>query len=454
MTFNEEKAAHFAEFRVLTATYQDPDIIDEKGLSEDMFSSTTSKSIFRQLEYLYRNKFDINEHSLQEALLKEGITDSLFAKGISDAERESNIDDALKDISNHNREIRLKNAVQELVDEVNKESGRSIDRVRDLAAKAEEATLDDDQKKRSLTMKEWGEKHEEEFSKRRNGKLYPFYDDILDDLIPEGAAPGSGTLLVAASGMGKSAYALHILNQRINLNAPTGYFSFEMGLVSSYDRLLSKRLEKPFIKFVNIKDEAEWQELNKEVTAERQKLDNVKNFFISEDPLLSINDIKTEIRKFQAKIGQRYCVIIFDLMTMIKEFSDGDNMAQKIEVATNKLNAISKELGFHYIGLAQVGRSAEDTKITDIDDIERCRPTRNSVKNSNAMLERTRGTVYLFRPRFYADAYLTKEEAESIDDVIEIGLLKLNNGKIKRHHVLYIGDHFGIEPIANEEDYE
>ena len=128
---------------------------------------------------------------------------------------------------------------------------------------------------------------------------------------------------------------------------------------------------------------------------------------------------------------------------MIKEFyDDGSNMAQQIERAVNKLDILAKELGFHWVGVVQLNRSVESDKVLTEQSIEKLKPTRSAIKNSSALLERARWAITVFRKRYFADLYLTEEEAERIDDVAEIQLMKANDESISRRYMRFDGPTF------------
>ena len=207
---------------------------------------------------------------------------------------------------------------------------------------------------------------------------------------------------------------------------------------------------------LEFKDYESWQSIKEAIDLEAEQLKKVGNrFAISENPNMSLHDLKQEIRKFQIQIGQTYCIVIIDLLTMIKDFSsvhNGLGLAQEIELAINKLNAMSKELGFHYIGVVQLNRTVESDKVIDLDDINKLRPTRSSIKNSGALLERARWCISLFRPKYYADTYLEKEDAEQLDDIVEIGLLKANNSQTGKKFMMFDGNTFSLTQVEYNSD--
>ena len=193
-----------------------------------------------------------------------------------------------------------------------------------------------------------------------------------------------------------------------------------------------------------------------QVEQERQVLDSNPLFRFCEDANVSVSDLKKSIIKFQEQIGQKYCIVVLDLITMIQDFvntKSGLGMPQTIELAINKMNALSKELGIHYIGTAQLNRAGESTSVTDPEDVLRFRPSRHQVKNSSALLERCRYVVSLFRKKYYLEQYFgDDEEIMDCEDIVELQILKQNNGKTPRRCELFDGSTFSMTYKPDDEN--
>ena len=255
--------------------------------------------------------------------------------------------------------------------------------------------------------------------------------------------------------MGKSSYVLNLINNLINRDIPVLYFSLEMGKIDTYDRLVSIRTQIPFKNLVNPEDPSEWASYKDRIEEEHEVLSKHVKFRFCDDPEITLNDIESYIRKFQADIGVQYCIVVIDLVTMVQDFasvSNGVSLANQIEFAINKLNAIAKTCGIHYIGIAQLNRKVEEDKVRDPEDIPKLRPNRAAIKNSNALLERCRYVISLFRPKYFADTYLSVEEFPEIaemEDIIEVGVMKQNNGMTGRAECKFDGETFTVAPIEN-----
>jgi replicative DNA helicase len=383
--------------------------------------------------------------SITESTAESGqyITD--IVKVLKDYKRTT----AALDHLDHIKDVLSKNNV--LTPEITQELRENFD-----AAEEQVLRNDEDSVKRVMDLKEWGDQWAEDFKLRTNGKRYYFSEPVLDELVVDGPAPGTGGLLVAQSGMGKSTMVLKLVNGFINAEIPCMFFSLEMGSIATYDRLLANRLQIPYTEIVNPPDTETYQAIFDQVQQERQLLDNNKLFRFCEDANVSISELKKSIIKFQEQIGQKYCIVVLDLITMIQDFvntKSGLGMPQTIELAINKMNALSKELGIHYIGTAQLNRAGESTSVTDPEDVLRFRPSRHQVKNSSALLERCRYVVSLFRKKYYLEQYFgDDEEIMDCEDIVELQILKQNNGKTPRRCELFDGSTFSMTYKPDDEN--
>ena len=288
--------------------------------------------------------------------------------------------------------------------------------------------------------------YHQRIEERKNGEVYSFHNKIFDELITEGPTPGHGGIIGGSTGMGKSTLCLNLVNDLINADVPVLYCPIEMGLENTIDRLVSLRTGYPFKDIVRIgKTREPNNELEAEILHEIDSLTVHPNFAILNKADLNMKSLKSYIKQFQAKLpGRKYCIVIIDLLLMIQDFYDasGSNMAQMIEKAINKLDILAKELNFHWIGVVQLGRAAESDKVLSEQSIDKLRPTRTSIKNSNALLERARWAITIFRKKYFADLYLSEEEAAGIEDVAEIQLMKANDEEIARRYANFEGRTF------------
>lgn len=450
-------AASIASIRVLNKIVHDPTQIDKLGLDSKLFNLKTV-DYFNAIESLYRDRAEISETSVFQRMTRDGADGDLGVIGSF-----FNFDDGTKDVSDAIADMKAERSAFKFNESVNDFTATysKIERL-DSAAKQkikealidlEEQVSDDETEKLVKYLPDIKDKYLKEFEKRKDKKPYIFNDEILDSILEDGPVPGEGGLITASTGMGKTAYALNVMDHLYNAGVPVMLFELEMSDINTMDRWLALRTGIPYKEIKHPRSEDDYMAVRKELDKEFNRMEiNNERWAICEKATLSLADIRRESRKFQMKIGQKYFILLIDLISMIQDFTTpekGLTLAGQMETAINRVNAMCKELGCHWLGLVQLNRTVEQDKVMDLDDIDRLRPTRAAIKNSGALLERARYCLSLFRKKYYAEAYLTPEEAETLEDIIEVGLMKASNAAVGRRFMMFQPEIFKCTPLVN-----
>lgn len=452
------------EFRLLKGLYNNPELFDNPSITSELFDSKSTLHIYEALKNLKERsiKFSkeslLQEYSILDLNASENIVEVISSE--KDAEKiddPKDIIDQLKDYKRRRDADAILEQAQKILDSSPRITDEVRDSIRELALKAEEtlgSSSNEDKVNKVMNMIEWCEMHKESFTQRRQGKQYYFRNYLFDELLEEGPNPGEIGLIASVTGSGKSTICENLFNSLIEFQIPCMYFSLEMGAIPMMDRLVALRTGIPYKELKNPEDK--YEELKKTIEEEYARLEACELVRFSQMPDLTINRLEQEILTFQKVTGMKYMIIMIDLLSMMPDFANffnGATVATGIEFELNRLNAVAKRTGVHIIGTIQLNNKAAESSssITCIDDLQKLRANRAQVKNSNAWLERARYTIVTFRPRMYAQLYLTQEEVDMMDDVIELMLAKVNNdeaGKVTKG--LFVGKCFKIEPI--EED--
>lgn len=453
------------EFRLLRALYNNPILFDDPTINRDLFDSNSTKHVYDAIKNLKdRNiKFSkeslLQEYSILDLNASENVIDIVSSdKDVEIVEDPKDIVDHLKDYKKRREAKAILKQAENVIDSSPRITPEIAESVRDLAIKAEDALDTDsseDDVNKVMTLEEWCEMHRESFSQRRLGKQYFFRNYMFDDLLDDGPQPGEIGFITSPTGSGKSTVCENLVDRFMEFKIPCMYFSTEMGAIPMMDRLLSMRTGIPYKELKN--PEENFENIQRRIEEEYEKLSSNELAMFSQMPDLTIQKLEEEVRKFQKKTGKKYLIAIIDLLSMMPDFAQffqGATVATGIEFQLNKLSSVAKRLGIHIIGTLQINSKAAEasSSIHCIDDIQKLRPNRGQVKNAYAWLERARYTIISFRPKMYAELYLTPEEYETMDDIIELTIAKVNNdeiGKITRG--LFVGKCFKIEPLIEEE---
>lgn len=301
-----------------------------------------------------------------------------------------------------------------------------------------------------LFSKDLGDYYEKKLEERLAGKQRTFGWKVIDDMIPEGPIDGHGGLVIGSTGMGKSTLALNMFKHGVEADIPSCFCPIEMGIDNTIDRYVSNDTMIDFKKLSKLSRE-DYETLKPKIKKSMIDLESHPNVAICATADINLKKLEQLIKQFQAQITleDKYFMLYIDLLSMISEFYEVEgSMAQGVEKAINKISILSKKYGFSWVAVLQVGRQAEMDKVTDAESIERLKPSRSSIKNSNAYLERARWCLSIFRPKYFAKAYLEPEEYEDMQDIAEVNLLKYNDGELCKKYFTYDG------PIFKMEEYE
>jgi replicative DNA helicase len=458
--YEEAPATHRAELRLLSSIYHKPELLDTEGL-DNIFLHSHAKAVIQGIKKIRDSGTNL---TIDELLLTSSAydpsVDKEFLNLVTSMDHTDNLTNVLARLRDTKKVADLKEKFDNTIAIINSKGLEDPEQRKEILANLVELpsiVSNEGDEKKVYEFKEWFEIYEPELKLRASGKRFKFNNQVLDYLVPAGPTPGNGGLVCAATGQGKSALVLNIVNNLIDYEIPTFYFSLEMGAFDTLDRLIAIRTGIPFEKLTNPSDPMDQIAIKKVVEEQKIELTEKHNFRFCESASMTLADCKREIEKFQTEIGQRYVVVVFDLLSMIKDFGgtrNGANFAQIAELSVDKLNAMAKELGIHWIGVLQLGRSADEGKINNVDDVENTKPGRNDIKNSNAYLERSRYAVSLWRPMAYAKASgLLPEEYETKypEDIIHLQLLKASNSELKGGKLLFDGPTFQCS-VLEEED--
>ena len=446
-----------AEYRLLNALVRKPEYLDDSRVSSDTFINETAKSIYEGITSLRKSGLDITPASLYQAgyNIDYTVTSQIIQEvfGI-DEEGASSLDDILASL----REIQQKNKIISKIDYLKSKLNvpGSIDQTYALDKLYEITDLVNQLGKNDsklLSYADWSDRYVADLEQRKLGRKYSFGDPLLDSYLFKGAAPGCITIVAAATNSGKSTYVLSLMDNLLENNVPCMYISLEMGTIDTMDRLIARRLG---IENQELYKPENMDGIIDQVLDEKENLSNRTNFYFCEATGVDISKLRSLVREFKQKTKKDYCFLAIDLLSGMKGFmtaTNGASTANTIEVNMNKLEDLAKEENIHILGVVQLNRESDKTKISHVEQIDSLRPSLGDVKNSAAYAEKATTLITLFRPKYYADRYCKNDPAtETMEDIMEAQILKDRNaqaGKIFKY--LFDGKYFKLLPLLDEE---
>jgi len=450
-------AATIAEYRLLNALIHDKAHRRDSRVHEELFVHETAKSIYKAIESLDQLNIQVTEASL----LQEGnALDYSVNKAIVDAVYNfdtgtDTLDDILATLASERVRLSLQEHVRNLQAAINKGGKLNYENVAQKLFDIDLVLQTGGGGNSVLqSLPQWTDAYIEDLKERAAGRWRPYGDELLDRELIKGAYPGAITTIAAATGQGKTTYVTNIVNNLINMQVPCINATLELGSIDVYDRLIAIRRKIP-LEALYSHDPDVINSIISVVQEERKLLEENKNFYLVDEPSLSLARLRPIIKEFKQRTKSKTVTVLVDLATQLREFTksaNGMNMANSIEVAMNEANALAKEENAHLIFIVQFNRDADSYKISSIDDLELLRPSLNDIKNSQAIAERSRVVLGLFRKKPYADRSLQHiPEAAEIEDIMEVQILKSTNGAVGKILKYYFdGMYFSVTPMLED----
>ena len=239
-----------------------------------------------------------------------------------------------------------------------------------------------------------------------------FYD--LDSLT-QGFHQSELIIIAGRPSMGKTAFSLNLaINIVKNSKLPVLFFSLEMTKEQLAYRLLSMEanLNPMRVRTGNL-DKNDWLRLNRII----QHLSNLP-FFIDDTPNLSIQDIRSKIKKILFEHNQIGLVVIDYLQLMQNSKLKLDNRVQELSQITRSLKNIAREFKVPLIALSQLSRNVENRLVK--------RPILSDLRESGSIEQDADLVIMLYRDSYYT----LNKKIENLTDLTELIITKQRNGPI------------------------
>ena len=245
-----------------------------------------------------------------------------------------------------------------------------------------------------------------------SGVASGFYD--LDSFT-QGFQKSELIILAGRPSMGKTALSLNIgLNVLKNSNLPVVFFSLEMSKEQLAYRLLTSEsnIASMKLKTGNLYEE-DWLKVNTII-----KNLSLLPLFIDDTPNISIQDIKTKIKKILFEQNQIGLVIIDYLQLMQYAKFNIENRTQELSYITRSLKNLAREFKVPIIALSQLSRNVE-TRINK-------RPILSDLRESGSIEQDADLVLMVYRESYYSDETVSPNE----NNLAEVIISKHRNGPV------------------------
>lgn len=453
------------EIDLLKLYIDKPDRLD---VDENPFASNEARTVYQALLDVYTDGASINVRNVARAV--RDYDASVSVKAIGDIFHHEADPESFDFYKKRIKEESLKRDLDEHVSAFRREISRKgkldLDSLRGGLSKIE-STIDDNQRETALiTASEFIGDFQKDVNLRLQGKsFYATGDKRMDEYMTYGFAPGSMTTLFSASGIGKTQFKLHLLNQRINLFKPTLSVELEMENAPLAERLVCMRKQIPYWRYhpkgyhtaEGEEDSLKTieQHLLNYIEEEKRRLKKTNRFFAVNEASLSIDDLKSLVREAKKRMGVDYLTVFIDLTTMLQDFNQGsgDSTADRYSKAVDKLHVLTREENIHIFNIVQANREMVTAKIKNPEDIENIKPQPRHVKNSSAFEERSRALIGLNRQKYFLEQFFPGSPEEvAAENIMEAIFLKQNGGPLGKIEYVYAPETYTLARRAEPKD--
>ena len=221
---------------------------------------------------------------------------------------------------------------------------------------------------------------------------------------------------------GKSSLTLSMMKNLSNKQIYTAQFALEMDSMSLVSKLAAFNTQIP-ISMINKHYKNLSDKDKKVLDYELKRLQVNKHIFFNDKPTQTLDQVRDQIMQLQDKLKTQYLVVPIDLFGKISNFSKSSNFASDYEKQLNKTQMMARELGVHFILVAQINRGAvnRSTKFT--------RPKMSDLKNSGAFEEVADLILAVHRPYYDPETAFKARLAYGDDTKMEDNLVEEDPNK-------------------------
>ena len=418
------------------------DASDCLTIDDKVFLNKTLKTIFCSIKKVYQdgNKveldiiLDVCKQSNQNITYEQLKTIKEF---FSDFENIEIVKNRLK--QDYLKQVSIKQKIEKLLIRANESTDINIEEVKKLNEQLNDSLLElESDEKNLLFFSDMVPMYQEILKNRDEGKKYTLGVHWLDKYITYPGEPGDMMSFAMRKGEGKTIFGLNLANVQINQKIPVIYFCFDMGWITIMDRWLC--LREGFLQGELLQEDKTRDQVRK-ITRSLDSLKTIDNFIFYPAASMSLTELNSYLYKAKNEFRKRgvlgpndnYCILYFDTLDMIDEFSGVD--AYGIKYGINKLHSILRQHQCFAVNLLQLNENViRAKKPKELEDVKKIRFTKEDIEGGASYASRSRVVIIGTRPKAMMKSFFP-EEKELIDleeDIMYLSIDKQNDGDTGR----------------------
>ncbi len=387
------------ERSILSSIIFEPSQYDdlETILKVDDFYLPAHQEIFSAIRMLVSRDEPIDEEFIKKELMQKKKFDEVVMLDILSANPISNTTAYVKEVKDKALKRHLLTLTTEIKRVTLEEELPSSDVIDMVEKKLYEITQDsqtsDFRDADEMTLKTMEYIAE---MKARGNTVLVGVDTGFEELnkMTTGFGKGDLVILAARPAMGKTSFALNIVQNLLDKDKGVAFFSLEMPAEQLMLRLLSIKTSIGLQKLrVGDMNDDQWSRLNSAV----EQMQKTK-LFVDDHGSLNINQLRSKLRKLKGKHPEiELCVV--DYLQIMSGTGNQDRHLQVSEMSRG-LKMLARELEMPIIALSQLNRGLESRNDK--------RPMLSDIRESGSIEQDADIIMFVYRD----DVYLYKEEKE------------------------------------------
>lgn len=251
------------------------------------------------------------------------------------------------------------------------------------------------------------------------------------DEMTAGLQKGDLVIVAARPSMGKTTFAMNLVENVLLGGAPVLVFSMEMPADSLVMRTLSSlgRIDQTRVRSGKLEEE-DWPRLSSTMA-----MLNEQKLFIDDTGGLSPTEVRARARRVARENGGALGLIMVDYLQLMRVPGLESNRVNEISEISRSLKGLAKEMNCPVVALSQLNRSLEQRPNK--------RPVMSDLRESGAIEQDADVIMFIYRDEVYNPESEDKGTAEII-----IG--KQRNGPIGKVRLAFLGKYLRFEDLAPE----
>lgn len=258
------------------------------------------------------------------------------------------------------------------------------------------------------------------------------------DYMLSGLQPGSLTVIASRPSMGKSAFALNIVQHlSIKSTIPTAVFSLELAKEQLVMRMLLSiaRVDTGRARAGHLSE------------ADLHKLDTARDllrkstFYIDDSSGISITALLA--KAIRLKVDHNVQVIVIDYLQLMRDDSRSALNPTEISRISSSLKVLARELGIAVVLLSQLHSSVESRKSM------KCRPMISDLGNTGSLEDDADVILLLYREAVYCKSCRIRDGScvHNHERDAEIIIAKHKHGPVGSVYLNYYGETMSFEDL-------